>query len=660
MMDLEQQLTDHLRQQAATVIPRHDLEAVEQGLGFIEFVHREDRSYRRPLIGVLAGAAAAAAALVGIAAVATRDDSTSGTGSTVAASPTTVGEQSLTSFLGGWTSIDTDGSAQTMEIATTDDGSAQITIHDAAATAACAGVAATVAGTGELDSRGGLAVVISGLTCEDGSEPSVLAEELGDVMFTYDRQSDTLTETSGVVWRRKGTDDPSLASGTMWPQSSVDEVRGAQQLADAGDPAYAWQVDRQLSTGNWQEYLVRNPNTVEIVSRFLREELGWDSYLVFQGGDTAQSGDEFTLIDLVYLRCAPGETNPLYPIPTVGARGELCAPTIDELRYETVSLNLSQLAQQGSDGIWVVSRWRITAPVTQADPNVVKAAATAHLEDFLRARIAGAGAEGYVRVVRGDQEVPLLYATTTGAPYERFEIELVSGPVWPDGWMEFTVRLWAEIGETVVEQRISGSPGELSHIPSETTENGEPVLVPYVFLDGEVTVSATAPWVVSRLHDALDRSREDGAERVEFVRDPRPVATGCAPGPVPADAEALTASLQSDPDFVPTTPVHVNIGGLDGLEMDVTVAPGASICRANGYASTLALVHGEGGYQGSQLPGVAADVGSRMRLYLLDMPEGSATPILAIAVVAPEASFEAVVEAAAPILKSIEFHQGGS
>ena len=45
-----------------------------------------------------------------------------------------------------------------------------------------------------------------------------------------------------------------------------------------------------------------------------------------------------------------------------------------------------------------------------------------------------------------------------------------------------------------------------------------------------------------------------------------------------------------------------------------------------------------------------------MRLYLIDLPEGSATRILAIAVVAPEARFEAVLEAAAPIIESIEFH----
>jgi hypothetical protein len=49
--------------------------------------------------------------------------------------------------------------------------------------------------------------------------------------------------------------------------------------------------------------------------------------------------------------------------------------------------------------------------------------------------------------------------------------------------------------------------------------------------------------------------------------------------------------------------------------------------------------------------------GSRMRLYLVDLPGGSAR-ILSIAIVAPESSFESVVEAAAPILDSFEFHTG--
>ncbi len=669
MTDLEQRLTDHLQHRATAVSPRYDLEAVEHGLRSVEYVGREDPRSRRPVFLVLA-AAAAVAIIVGLAVVSTRAPVEPST----VATPTVVEDPE---FSGVWVSTDIDGSAQTMEIKGVGDGSVEVRIQEAAwdgaivraGKVACGVAATTLTGTGELDGSGELVVTVAAVTCVDGSEPVVSAGELADLRFAREAGSDTLTDDSGVVWHRKGADDPtappatdgtsaSPAEGEMWPQSGSQEVQAAQELADAGDPAYTWQVDPQLSTGDWASYLVRNPNTVEIVSRFLREELGWGSYMVYQGGDTAQRTGEFILIDLVYLRCAPGETNPLYPIPTAGdTRGaESCAPTIDELHYEAVRIDLSQLADQGPEGIWVVSRWNKTEPFAQADPDVVEAAATAQLEDFLRARIAGEGAEGYVAVERSDEEVSLLYATTNGAPYERFEIELVSGPVWPDGWMEFTVRLYAEGAETVVEQGISGSPGHLSHIPAGTTENGEPVPVPYVFLDGEVTASATAPWVMSRLDDrGLDRSREESAERVELVADPRPVATGCAPGPVPVDAEALAASLQSDPDLVSTAPVRVSIGGQDGLQMDVTVTPGASICQANGYASTLALVQGKGSYEAWEPPGVAADVGSRMRLYLLDMPEGSATRILAIAVVAPEPSFETVVEAAAPILDSIQF-----
>ena len=58
------------------------------------------------------------------------------------------------------------------------------------------------------------------------------------------------------------------------------------------------------------------------------------------------------------------------------------------------------------------------------------------------------------------QKIPLLYATTSDAPYERSEFELVQGPVWPSGWMEFKVRLFAEGGETVVEQPFVVDRGE--------------------------------------------------------------------------------------------------------------------------------------------------------------------------------------------------------
>jgi hypothetical protein len=47
--------------------------------------------------------------------------------------------------------------------------------------------------------------------------------------------------------------------------------------------------------------------------------------------------------------------------------------------------------------------------------------------------------------------------------------------------------------------------------------------------------------------------------------------------------------------------------------------------------------------------------GNKMRLYLLDVPKGLSTRILAVAVVAPEERFDAVMEAAEPILESFEY-----
>jgi hypothetical protein len=280
-------------------------------------------------------------------------------------------------------------------------------------------------------------------------------------------------------------------SGTMWPQSSMREVRHAQELADADNPAYTWQVDPRL-TSQESDPMLTDPELwgyltsagTAIVERFLWEELRWEEF-VFSGEATSLNAEG--LRGLVYLRCAPGEMNPLYRYAPVGDQqvrsGERCAPTIDELRYEAVSLDLAQPDRRGLDGIWVVSRWTTTR-FAQADPSVVEAEATARLEDFLRARIEGEGAEGYVEVFDlfgGSEDVPLLYETTTGAPYERFEIEQLSAPDWPDGDMELTVRLFAEGGKTVVEQQIdvffeSGRPTFRHNVSrGTTTENGQPL-----------------------------------------------------------------------------------------------------------------------------------------------------------------------------------------
>jgi hypothetical protein len=84
--------------------------------------------------------------------------------------------------------------------------------------------------------------------------------------------------------------------------------------------------------------------------------------------------------------------------------------------------------------------------------------------------------------------------------------------------------------------------------------------------------------------------------------------------------------------------------------MDVRAAPGASVCEA--YPGTQVLTPDDDG----SWPGLTLGQGSRMRLYLL--AEGSSSRVLAIAIIAPEARFERVVEAATPVVDSIEFRMG--
>ena len=68
----------------------------------------------------------------------------------------------------------------------------------------------------------------------------------------------------------------------------------------------------------------------------------------------------------------------------------------------------------------------MTEPFAQADPAVVEAQVTERLREFLGARITGTGAEGRVQV-EPDGDVPLLYTTTGGGLFERYEIELIDG-----------------------------------------------------------------------------------------------------------------------------------------------------------------------------------------------------------------------------------------
>jgi hypothetical protein len=551
-------------------------------------------------------------------------------------------------FRGTWYSTDSDGSTVTMTVEVTGEGVIEITALDDFASV-CSGAPSTMTGTGRFDGDTVLVISAPVLTCDDGSQPEALSgppleEQLQNLTFVHDPQTDILSDNFGSVWSRERAEqpdpDPSVVSG-MWPQSSLEEVEEAQELVDAGDPDYTWQLDPDIAEGN-------NPNA-EIVARFIREVLGWEGFRFNEwvGWDQATS-------NLTYVRCARDETNPLYPDDEYAGR---CAPTIDEQRYETVSIDLAQPGRQGPSGIWVVADWTMGAPFSQSVPQTDEAAAL--VEAFLQARIEGEGAEEYLEVA--EDEVPLLYMTTGGAPYERFEFEQVGGPRWPFGSTEFEVRLFA--GETVVEQRIHtpwdgrlGLEYRSSRIDglAPTTENGQPVAVPYDILhDGEVTLYAPHPWREVFMGGEWGLYIDQGTthDRLLLVPDPVPVGTGCEPGEAAANAEGLAESIVSDPDFETTTPVVVSLGGAKAHSMDVVAAPGASVCDY--WPAPLVLSSVE-----QTSAGIALESGNRMRLYLLDLPEGLSARTLAIAVIAPEERFDAVMEEAVPILDSIKFHAG--
>jgi hypothetical protein len=553
-------------------------------------------------------------------------------------------------LLGTWVTTDLDGSTPTMVIQVSRGEDVEIVVHDDLASV-CSGAPSTMTGTGRLDGSTELVIPSPVLTCDDESEPQApsgppVQEQLRNLTFVHDPDSDALTDNFGSVWERARANDPSPEPTTsgMWPQSSLEEVRVAQRLADAGDPGFTWQLEPELEM---------NLDDADIFARFLSEELGWEE---FQFNPFSEYGaGEGTFDGLEFIRCAPGQTNTLYPSDRWGGG---CAPTIDELRYETVRISAAQLDRRGPSGIWVVTRWAMIQALEQVVPPT-DAEAMALLEAFLQARIDAEMAERYT----GNGKIPLLYATTAGAPYERSEFELVNGPEWPGGWMEFKVRLFAEDGETVVEQFFSlasdltGSLGleywSETLLPTGrapgTTENGQALPEPYSYLNGDVTFHAAYPWHPSwagwEFSPTMTTLLLDGKheERLVVLADPRPIETGCEDGLAPGDAMVLAQSLWSNPALEATEPVPVRIAGIEALQMDVTAATSGNLCGEVGVPEVMA---------GGTATGLEPE--QRMRLYLFDYP-GESGRILAIAIIAPEDRFEYVLEAATPILNSFEF-----
>ena len=180
-------------------------------------------------------------------------------------------------------------------------------------------------------------------------------------------------------------------------------------------------------------------------------------------------------------------------------------------------------------------------------------------------------------------------------------------------------------------------------------------------LGGEVTFHAAEPWsdhgesyIDPRLFFLTsgpglpDRLATMDAS-IEILANPNPLPEGpCYLYPLlPASAEALVQAIRSNPDLEATVPVVERVGGIDAVRMDVAPVPGASTCP-NGAVPVVSTSNGGWGTMGH---------GELGRLYVLDLPGGSARTLV-IMITASEAAFERAVQAAAPVVDSFEFHTG--
>jgi hypothetical protein len=175
----------------------------------------------------------------------------------------------------------------------------------------------------------------------------------------------------------------------------------------------------------------------------------------------------------------------------------------------------------------------------------------------------------------------------------------------------------------------------------------------FSFLYGEVTFHAGRPWgdhpesyLDPRIFWLIGQPDEAS---IEILANPKPQASCDTSLGVPASAEELVRAIRSNPDLDATAPVAERVGGVDALRLDVAAVPGASTCVA-GNVPVVSVYNRESAWGG-------IDPGDRGRLYVLDLPGGSARALV-IMIIAPEAAFERLLQAAAPVVDSFEFHTG--
>ncbi|HKZ76539.1 MAG TPA: hypothetical protein VJ259_07725, partial [Actinomycetota bacterium] len=296
-----------------------------------------------------------------------------------------------TGFLGTWESTDVDGSSLLLGIRVSEDpsGGYEVLLLDGAE--ACptfygpifSDGPITMTGIGRVEGRE-MGIGSQAWFCE--AEPGEAGPKVvsGDASFqiaaahtplVHDPETDTLVgptgrppgapswmQGRGVVWHRRppGSDPIGVPFWGVWPQSSLEDAVEAQRLADAGDPAFTWQLAPELAAPPEFEtapFPARDAaDGAEILARFSRDVLGWERYVTVTKRNPWWYGEAGWTF--VWIRCGPG-TDPLYPNDPNGGD---CPPTIGDTHYETVSLMVTQPVRSGPSGIWVVAGLTQLAP----------------------------------------------------------------------------------------------------------------------------------------------------------------------------------------------------------------------------------------------------------------------------------------------------------
>ena len=287
--------------------------------------------------------------------------------------------------------------------------------------------------------------------------------------------------------------------GYMWPQSTL-EVQA--QVAEPG-PRYAWQVARDLNEAELSQHHPGDATDLPPVPRGGARLGGSSSMAITFPVRTMSISTRATSCTSAAHRAKRTRCTQ----PTPKARG--CAPTIDELRYETVKITVAQPDRQGAYGIWVVTGWEMIGPAVQADPRVDEAEASALVEDFLQARIGGDGAEELADFADGcptsgstgrsrscTPRAPGPLTSDRSSSSWKARRGHVAGCSSTSGCSPRTTRPWWSSASRCTA--IAGRQRIVYDLEGATTENGKAVPVEYSLLDGEVTYRAAAPLMPSR------------------------------------------------------------------------------------------------------------------------------------------------------------------